>query len=547
MSSDLLPRSQLNTVLHALLCATKNRNADYAKTTDLRRFLIRVNQPNPRHPRSIFRASTIARLGLSGLALLLLAWLLATLPLPLVGLLLAVVGGGLLLLRHPWLVWPGIALLLPITSGIKAGPLSATDLLLAGAVVLWFADGVRRRSVRLDPPPLAAWVAPYLAVLLLSSYTAINLTEAVTEVIKWTELLLVVWLVGQTLTPAQSRWLVLALLAGGAAQGLLGVYQFLFRIGPDAFVLLGRFMRAAGRFHQPNPYAGYLGLTLPVAISLALWGWQRLTGKVGLTVRRTEALVWALLYSGLAGVLGAGLLASWSRGGWLGAAAGVGLVVLARSRRMLMAGLVALLALLLWGAMGGLNPDVLPAPITERLADVPAYLGVGIEQIVAQPVNDENFSVIERLAHWLAAERMWEMAPWLGVGPGSYATVYPQVRLPFWEDALGHAHNIYLNVLAETGLIGLAAYLLMGGGIVGWLWRQTRQQRPGSWEQALLVGVLGVVAHLTVHQLFDNLYVQGIQLQLALWLGVAVAQSRRISLAETQRRGEKQEALTHPM
>lgn len=470
----------------------------------------------------------IGRLGLSGFALLLLAWLLATLPLALACLLIGSVAGGLLILRHPWLVWPGIALLLPVTSGIKAGPLSVTDLLLAGAVTLWFADGVRRRTVRLDPSPLTAWIVPYLAVLLLSSYTAVNLTEAVSEVIKWTELLLVVWLVGQTLTPSQSRWLVLALLVGGAMQGILGAYQFLFRIGPEHFVLLGRFMRAAGSFHQPNPYAGYLGLTLPVAVSLALWGWQRVAGHVGLTVRRSEALVWALLYSGLAGVMGAGLLASWSRGGWLGAVAGVGLVVLARSRRMLMAGLTFLLALLLWGAMGGFSPDVLPAPVTQRLADVPAYLGVGIEQIVDQPVNDENFSVIERLAHWLAAERMWETAPWLGVGPGNYAAAYPEARLPLWEEALGHAHNIYLNVLAETGLIGLAVYLLMWAGIVGWLWRRTRQQQPGSWKQALLVGVLGVVAHLTLHQLFDNLYVQGIQLQLALWLGSALASTNQM-------------------
>ncbi|HRJ45394.1 MAG TPA: O-antigen ligase family protein, partial [Caldilineaceae bacterium] len=208
--------------------------------------------------------------------------------------------------------------------------------------------------------------------------------------------------------------------------------------------------------------------------------------------------------------------------------------------------------------------------------DIPAYLGVGISQIVAQPVTDENFSVIERLAHWLAAVRMWEMAPWLGVGPGNYATLYPDVRLPLWEDALGHAHNIYLNVLAETGLIGLTAYLLMWAGIVGWLWRRTRQQLAGSvtvepphptpphsregtgatpspqwgrlgggeqlhggWERALLVGVLGVIAHLSVHNLFDNLYVQGIHLHIALWLGAAAGLNQKESLAEVQSRGEK--------
>lgn len=462
-------------------------------------------------------------MALSGLGLLAAAWLLATLPLPLIGLLLAAVAGGLLLLRRPWLIWPGIGLLLPFTSGLKSGPLSVTDMLLAGAVALWFADGVRRRSLRLSPAPLPGWIAIYLAALLLSSYAAADLTEAAREVIKWVELLLAVWLVGQWLTPAQSRWLVLGLLAGGAAQGLLGVYQFLFRIGPEHFVLLGRFMRAAGSFHQPNPYAGYLGLTLPVAVSLTLWGWQRVADFARPGRERTQALLWALLYSGLTALVAGGLLASWSRGGWLGAAAGVGLVVVARSRRMLLLSLGGLLALLLLGAMGGLNPALIPAPIAERLVDLPAYFGVGIEQIVAQPVTDENFSVIERLAHWLAALHMWELSPWLGVGPGSYAAVYGQVRLPLWEDALGHAHNIYLNILAETGLVGLAAYLLMWGGLVGWLWRQARRAAPASWERALLVGVLGVVAHLSVHHLFDNLYVQGIQLHIALWLGAAAA------------------------
>ncbi|MFZ1754900.1 MAG: O-antigen ligase family protein [Caldilineaceae bacterium] len=472
---------------------------------------------------SRWETKTIQRLFLPAAALLILAWLLAALPLPLVGLLIGGVASALIVLRRPWLAWLGIALLLPFTSGIKAGPLSVTDLLLAGAIALWFADGVRRGSVRLDPSPLAGWVAPYLAALLLSTYSAVNLTEAAAEVIKWTELLLVVWLVGSTLTPGQSRWLVLALLAGGALQGLLGVYQFLFRIGPDTFVLLDRFMRAAGSFHQPNPYAGYLGLTLPVAVSLALWGWQRLASFSTPGQKRRNALVWALLYSGLTGTIGAGLLASWSRGGWLGAAAGVGLVVVARSRRMLIAGLIGLLALLLLGAVGGLRPGALPAPLAERLADLPAYLGMDIEQIIVQPVTDENFSVIERLAHWLAATRMWETTPWLGVGPGNYAAVYPDVRLPAWENALGHAHNIYLNVLAETGLFGLAAYLLMWAGIAGWLWKGTRAACSGSWERALLVGVLGVTAHLSIHHIFDNLYVQGIYLHLALWLGVAEA------------------------
>jgi len=474
------------------------------------------------------KGKIIWQAGLAGM-LFVLAWLLATLPLPVAGMLVAGVAGGLLLLRRPWLAWPAMALLLPFTSGFKIGPVSITDLFLAVALALWFADGVRRRSVRLSPAPLAAWIAVYVVALLLATYAARELTEAAIEVIKWSEILLVVWVVGQTLTPAQSRWLALALLAGGAAQGLLGVHQFLFRIGPEAFLLMGRFMRAAGSFHQPNPYAGYLGLTLPVAVSLALWGWQRLAVHAAPGQARSRALAWALAYSAVAGVIGAGMLASWSRGGWLGAAAGVGLVIVLHSRRAMLISALAALAFVLAGLLGGLNPALVPAPIAQRLADVPAYFGVEIEKIVEQPITDENFSVIERLAHWIAAGHMWQQAPWLGVGPGNYAAAYAQVRLPRWEDALGHAHNIYLNALAETGLIGLAAYLTMWGGIAFWLGRQIQRRQPGSWEQALLVGVAGVAAHLTVHNLFDNLYVQGIYLHVAFWLAAAMTQTRTTS------------------
>ncbi len=204
----------------------------------------------------------------------------------------------------------------------------------------------------------------------------------------------------------------------------------------------------------------------------------------------------------------------------MGALAGVGFVLVFRSRRALLLGLLAGVLLLVTVSVGGFNPALIPAPIAQRVADVPAYLGVGLEDVVNQPITDDNFSVIERLAHWIAALRMWESAPWLGVGPGNYSALYPEVRLPRWQDPLGHAHNIYLNTLAEIGLVGFAAYLIFWAAAFGWVWRQARRAEPQSWESALAIGVLGVLVHLTVHNFFDNLYVQGIYLHIALWLAV---------------------------
>ena len=80
----------------------------------------------------------------------------------------------------------------------------------------------------------------------------------------------------------------------------------------------------------------------------------------------------------------------------------------------------------------------------------------------ATEITDQNFSVLERLAHWQAGIRMFNGAPWLGIGIGNYGVVYPSFALPHWYDPLGHAHNLYINFLAETGILGTVAFSRSG-------------------------------------------------------------------------------------
>lgn len=451
---------------------------------------------------------------LLGAALVGVAGVVALAPLALLGLLLGGMTAGFLLLRQPWLIWPALGVLLPFTSAYKSGPITLTDLVLAGAVMLWFIDGVRRRTLTITPIIPLRLLLLLITVLYLSLLQAHDLREASAELFKWVEFALVLALAPAMLGHAGAKWLVGGLLLGALAQALLGLYQFIFQIGPEWFIIMGRFMRASGTFHQPNPFGGYLGLALPVAASLALWALSRLWAKGW---PKVIMLRWTLWYGSVTGLIGIGLLASWSRGGWLGAVGSLGLILSARNRRtLLLSGVLGLLlglALLL----GAIRPAWVPAPLAARFVDVPAYLG--LTDVLAQPITDENFAIVERIAHWVAAWRMWEQAPWLGVGPGNYAVVYPEVRLPRWEEPLGHAHNIYLNMLAESGSIGLLAYLLFWLTVVGWLWRQRLYAtNHDGWTNALLLGVIGMVLHLSIHNFFDNLLVQGIYLQIALWL-----------------------------
>ena len=66
---------------------------------------------------------------------------------------------------------------------------------------------------------------------------------------------------------------------------------------------------------------------------------------------------------------------------------------------------------------------------------------------------------------------MAEHSPIIGVGFGNYEVIYDDFRLPNWKEPLGHAHNYYLNIFAETGIIGVSAYLLMWIGIVLLTWK----------------------------------------------------------------------------
>src|SRR5262245_25689832 len=93
------------------------------------------------------------------------AWIIAAAPLWPLCLGIGMLTVALLLVRWPWLIWLGLAVSLPISSGIKIGPLSVTDLALALAVALWFADGVRRRTLRLRLSPVSTMLLLYLGAL----------------------------------------------------------------------------------------------------------------------------------------------------------------------------------------------------------------------------------------------------------------------------------------------------------------------------------------------------------------------------------------------
>ncbi len=148
-------------------------------------------------------------------------------------------------------------------------------------------------------------------------------------------------------------------------------------------------------------------------------------------------------------------------------------------------------------------------------------------------ITDTNYAVVERLAHWQAAMGMANDNVWFGIGFGNYAAVYAEYALINWPDALGHAHNYYLTLLSEIGVVGLIAYL--------WVWTavfiqtiRTINQTSGLWRGVAL-GLLAAWTALAVHHLVDKLYVNNIYIHLGVMLGLLQITSSKLQVASDVR------------
>ncbi len=384
-----------------------------------------------------------------------------------------------------------------------------TELLVALVLAAWLVRKLARRELSVEWPSLTLPLVLFLAVLCLTALGSASLQHSIKEIVKWVEVLALYVLVTNEVSGRWRRVLVAVLLGTGALAAVQGIAQFMFQLGPEEFVLFGRFMRAYGTFEQPNPYAGYLGLTLPVAVGMIFAGFVTTGERIP-----TRWLVWA---GGTGVLMAAALVMSWSRGAWLGAAAALGVMVIAvvaRSGRAAVLGLVFVLLLAYLVLASGLS--FLPPSVVQRFSDFVPYLGV--VDVRGMEVTDANYAVLERMAHWQSAMDMWIDHPWLGVGIGNYEVAYAQYALPQWSLALGHAHNYYLNIGAEAGFLGMLAYLGLWAVALLQSWRAARTASGWTWGVAL--GVLGVLVHLSVHNVFDNLFVHAMYLQLAILLGL---------------------------
>lgn len=234
-----------------------------------------------------------------------------------------------------------------------------------------------------------------------------------------------------------------------------------------------------GSFANANHFANYLAMTLPLAVFMV---WRALPAPYAASRQRSPAA--AALWSLVLLVLMAAVLASGSRTG------------------AVTAWLVTLLAMLLF--LGGIGKS-----FRRRYA-----LGAGallLAVLVIVGVNNlltrfdagrlgDDVSIRWQLAgsSWQAALAFWP----LGAGPGSFAAVYPQFQPSGLGASVEHAHNDYVQLLMEFGVLsvalaGLAAWLVLRQALS--LYRRLRvaghEQSAARLQLCCGLGLLALLLH----------------------------------------------------
>ncbi|HEX6508158.1 MAG TPA: O-antigen ligase family protein [Chloroflexota bacterium] len=408
-------------------------------------------------------------------------------------------------LRYPVVGLCLLAFSVPWGSAVSPGGLPSfvtpTDVIAAELGAAWIVDAVARRRTPVSDRTLAPYIVLYVVATAVSSTQAQDLAASGREIIKWTEFAVVFFAAAAFLrTRHDLHLLTAALVGGGVSQALLGFEQFVRQAGPAAFGLHRAFFRSYGTFDQPNPYAGYLNMVIPLAIVFtvrARHGWER------------------TLYGCAALAMIAALVASQSRGAILALlAAGTVLALFLVPISRIPIGIAALATVVF--ACGASFGIFATGPI-DRVAG-----SIGLGGVAFGNVTNANFSAVERAAHWLAGVRMFAGHPFLGVGIGNYAEAYPAVHPRGWYASLEHAHNYFINIAAEAGIFGLTTYTLLAGSALWYSYAITRRARDVTCFGVSL-GALGALVATNFHNLFDVLYVHGMATLLGSILALASA------------------------
>ncbi len=325
---------------------------------------------------------------------------------------------------------------------------TAKSVLFVAAVLLWLLKMAVIGDFRIKVTWIGWFFLGWLAAVFLSSVgSSCGVFKGVRDVLMYTVFFFL--LVNMLDRLERARTLLWAVLGGIALGDLYGLIHYL--VLPH-FVSMDPMPRL--RIGSIGYTGGYLGLVMSLVIGL--WAFAHLPNR---------EKKWLLLVGILSAVA---LIFTYRRSIWVPVVLVAGLATaMTKNWRPILFGLV-------FAASIGLA-SLLSPTIHSRL--------IGL----TNPLTDASMQ--ERYDIWAAALRMFRDHPVLGIGHKCWMAEAERYNVPGIAGPQRQAHNLYLNVAAEMGVVGVCALLgwLSAYGLMLWRYRSrlTSDLAKGLWFAGL--------------------------------------------------------------
>lgn len=269
-------------------------------------------------------------------------------------------------------------------------------------------------------------------------------------------------------------WFLLLL---GFVVGLVGIAQYLTSSNKVYWIRetpLG--VRPFGPYVNRNHFAGLMELLIPGGGALMIFR----------GVRREQVLFVALL----TGIAAAALFLTRSRGGMVVLGFEVALLIWVNKRR----------------EAGAKRRGLVGVSVLAVLALV-AWLGASSVLETVSRFRASEVTVGRRVSMFKGAARIFLDHPLVGTGLGTLVSVFPRYDIAYDGKVVDHAHNDYIEGLAETGLIGgmcgfAFLFLLLRDALA------RLREEQGHFSFALHAGALTAACGLLLHSFVDfNLHI----------------------------------------
>lgn len=117
-------------------------------------------------------------------------------------------------------------------------------------------------------------------------------------------------------------------------------------------------------------------------------------------------------------------------------------------------------------------------------------------------VGSDEYSVSTRFDAWAIMAQIIKYSPLLGFGFANYYWYTPLFPIRGYAVSF-NSHNNYLDIMAQTGIVGLLCFVwfLLEIGLLGW---RLRDQAPSGFAQAYVYGAIGGLAGMAVAGMFGD-------------------------------------------